>query len=331
MRQGRRPTSFAICGLLSLCLSGCSGIQSALDPAGEEAAAVYGLFCVMVIGGAIIWIMLVALLIHARRHRRAPLDERASARLVMWGGAVFPSSVLLLLLGFTFWLMPGMRPWSALAEPPGLRIEVVGEQFWWRVTYFPQGGDPVVSANEIRLPVGQRVEFTLKSNDVIHSFWIPPLGGKMDMIPGRTNRLSLLATKPGLFRGPCAEYCGTSHALMAFSVIAMKPEAFGKWLAARSAPPRNVAAPGLERFLSNGCGACHTIKGSQAAGTIGPDLSHVGSRHTLAAGILPNTEAAIARFIAKPDEIKPDVTMPAFGMLPGRDLNAIAAYLKRLQ
>lgn len=334
MRQlnAHRPGGFAVPALLSCCLAGCSGIQSALDPAGEEAATVSNLFWVMVAGGAIIWLGVVALVIYAGRLRRHPHSEQASGLLILWGGAIFPSAVLALLLGFTFWLMPGIRPWAALANTSQLRIEVVGEQFWWRVTYFPgDGGEAVTSANEIRLPVGQRVEFMLKSNDVIHSFWIPPLGGKMDMIPGRTNRLSLLATRRGIFRGPCAEYCGTSHALMAFSVVAMEPEAFSEWLSMRVRPSQNVAAPGIEAFLANGCGACHTIKGTEASGVIGPDLSHVGSRHTLGAGILPNNEATIARFIAEPDKIKPGIQMPAFGMLPQQDIGAIAAYLEGLK
>lgn len=307
-------------------------MQSALAPAGEEAASVSTLFWVMTAGGAIIWLGVVAVVIYASRARQNPHSERASSLLILWGGAIFPSAVLALLLGFTFWLMPGIRPWAAFDDASKLRIEVVGEQFWWRMTYFPgHGRDAVISANEIRLPVGQRVEFTLKSKDVIHSFWIPSLGGKMDMIPGRTNRLSLLATKPGIFRGPCAEYCGTSHALMAFSVVAMEPAAFNEWLSLRATPSENVTAAGLDAFLANGCGACHTVKGTEATGVIGPDLSHIGSRRSLGAGILPTNKATIARFIAEPDKIKPGIQMPAFGMLPQHDIDAIAVYLAGLK
>jgi cytochrome c oxidase subunit 2 len=279
-----------------------------------------------------IWIALVALLIYASRSRRHPLSDRASGHLILWGGAVLPSTVLAFLLGYALWLMPSLRPWTASTRAPGLRIEVVAEQFWWRVSYFPAGGGgAVISANEIRVPVGQRVEFTLKSNDVIHSFWIPSLGGKMDMIPGRTNRLSLMATKGGVFRGPCAEYCGISHALMAFSVVAMDQEAFRQWLSAQMAPAKAVSTGGRDAFLTNGCGACHTIKGTEAMGVVGPDLSHVGSRATLGAGILPNNAASIRRFIIEPDKIKPGVGMPAFGMLPREEIDAIAAYLARLK
>jgi len=228
--------------------------------------------------------------------------------------------------------MPGLRPLAQADDPAGMRIEVTGEQFWWRVAYHPADGDgPVLSANEIRLPVGERIEFLLKSTDVIHSFWIPSLGGKMDMIPGRVNRLSLLATKTGTYRGPCAEYCGTSHALMAFTATVMEPEAFRDWLAAKSAPSPGVGSPGRDLFLGNGCGACHRVAGTEANGAVGPDLSHVGSRATVGAGILPNDDEALRSFIAHPHLIKPGSKMPPFGMLPEQDIAGIAAWLKGLE
>ena len=193
------------------------------------------------------------------------------------------------------------------------------------------GGPPVVSANEIRLPIGQRVDFELRSADVIHSFWIPPLGGKMDMIPGRTNRLSLQATEAGTFRGPCTEFCGTSHALMAFAAIAMPRGDFDRWLAERASPSPGAAGEGAAPFLRQGCGACHRVDGTEAQGAIGPDLSHVGSRETIGAGILPNGEATLARFIADPDAVKPGALMPAYDMLPPDEIAAIAAYLRGLR
>src|SRR5690606_30788675 len=157
-RSAHRPGDLAV--VVSLCLAGCSGPQSALDPAGEEAARISTLFLVMVVGSAIIWLSVVALLIHASRARRPPRSARLSGQLILWGGAILPSAVLALLLGYALWLTPGIRPWSAFADTPRLRIEVVGEQFWWRVAYFPgDAGGAVISANEIRLPVGERVEF----------------------------------------------------------------------------------------------------------------------------------------------------------------------------
>ncbi|TKT76368.1 cytochrome c oxidase subunit II [Aquamicrobium sp. LC103] len=316
--------------ILTLPIVGCAGIQSTLEPAGEEARLVAILLWVMTGAGAVIWLGVVALLLYATGRRRKVHGERESARLILWGGAVFPAVALVLLLAYALWLMPGLRPFVQPADD-AMRIEVTGKQFWWDVIYhLPEGGS-VASANEIRLPVGERVELELKSSDVIHSFWIPALGGKMDMIPGRTNRLSLLAIKPGIFRAPCAEYCGTSHALMAFSAVAMEPDGFRQWLTERTQPSATVAEAGSALFLRHGCGACHTVAGTGAAGKVGPDLSHVGSRETIGAGILANTEENIARFIAEPDRIKPNSHMPPFDMLPEDDIRAIAAWLKGLQ
>ena len=172
-------------------LSGCSGVQSALDPAGEEAGQVADLFWVMVAGGSIIWLLVCGLMIHALRSRREPYEASSTGRLIFWGGVAFPVVTLVLLLGYALWLMPGLRPFAENGASDALRIEITGKQYWWQVVYHPAGGSPVTSANEVRLPVGVPVEITLNSADVIHSFWIPALGGKMDMIPGRTNRLSL--------------------------------------------------------------------------------------------------------------------------------------------
>ena len=313
-------------------LSGCSGIQSALDPGGEEALQVAQLFWVMVVAGGLIWLGVAGLQVYATRKRRHVIGDEVAGRLIFWGGAAIPGLLLLLLLGSALWLMPGLRPFSKSGETPKLRIEVTGEQFWWRVAYHPtDSGAPVVSANEIRLPVGERVEFLLKSTDVIHSFWIPSLGGKMDMIPGRVNRLSLMATKAGTYRGPCAEYCGTSHALMAFTAVAMEPEAFRQWLKTRSDASAGASSAGHDLFLRHGCGACHRVDGTEANGDVGPDLSHVGSRATLGAGILPNDEQALRSFIAHPHLIKPGSKMPGFDMLPEHEIAGIAAWLKGLE
>jgi cytochrome c oxidase subunit II len=311
-------------------LVSCSGVQSALDPLGEEARQIAVLFWVMLGAGVAIWLFMAGLLLYALRASRKIHSDRTASRLIFWGGAVFPAVVLLLLLGYTLWLMPSLRPF-AQAVDTALRVEVTGGQFWWRVVYHRPDGPPIISANEIRLPVGERVELSLKSADVIHSFWVPALGGKMDMIPGRTNRLSLLATKPGTFRGPCAEYCGTSHALMAFSVVVLETADFQRWLGAQGRPSDGATGEGAALFSRHGCGACHTIAGVDARGTVGPDLSHLGSRETVGAGILPNSQENIARFITEPDRIKPGSQMPPFGMLPAKDIRAIAAWLKELE
>ena len=190
-------------------------------------------------------------------------------------------------------------------------------------------------ANEIRLPLGEPVEFELDSPDVIHSFWIPSLGGKMDMIPGRRTRLVLHPTRTGTFRGACAEYCGTSHALMAFPVVVMEQAEFAQWLNQQrrpaGRPPDDLARQGEESFFLNGCSACHAIAGTDARGLVGPDLTHVGSRLTLGAGIIPNGRDGLIRWIQHTNQVKPGVRMPHFGMLPPAELNALAAYLESLQ
>ena len=304
-------------------LAGCGGPQSALDPGGVGAERIASLFWAMLTGAGVIWVLVIGATVFAGGLRSRPLGERAGLRLILWGGALIPTAVLAGLLMYGLRLMPLLREPGA-----NLHVDVEGEQFWWRVTYHAAGKAPVMSANEVRLPAGATVEFRLSATDVIHSFWIPALGGKMDMIPGRLNRLTLRPTKAGIYRGACAEFCGTSHALMAFDVVVMEPSAFVQWLENEAA---DTKASGGEQFRANGCGGCHTVRGTQAAGTIGPDLTHVAGRRSLGAGSLENTHAARVRFIAETEAVKPGVRMPSFGALPAADLGEIADYLGSLK
>jgi cytochrome c oxidase subunit 2 len=285
-------------------------------------------------GAGIIWLAVVGIAVYAIRVRPEAHSYRAAQFLIVGGGAVLPTVILGGLLAYGLALLPEfLRP----APESPVQIAVIGEQWWWRVRYLTSGGnaEAVELANEIRLPVGERVALYLESPDVIHAFWIPALGGKMDMIPGRRTRLTLEPTRTGVFRGVCAEYCGTSHALMSFSVVVLERQEFAVWLRQQHAPARvptqPLAAHGQELFLANGCGACHTVRGTPADGVVGPDLTHVGSRLSLGAGILPNDPEAFQRWVTRPDEVKPGVHMPAFGMLPSADLQALAAYLDGLQ
>jgi cytochrome c oxidase subunit 2 len=308
-----------------LLLAGCTGPQSALDPAGDGAERLATLFWVMLIGSAVLWLAVIALAVYAAKARPDRFSEAFGPALILWGGAILPTVVLTALLTYGLWLIPDLR-----GRGDGLRIHVSGEQFWWRVRYRAPNGVEADSANEIRLPVGQRVEFFLDAPDVIHSFWIPSLGGKLDMIPGRTNRLVLHPTKPGIYRGVCAEFCGASHALMAFSVVVTEADAFNRWLAdeARSAAQ---GGRGAELFLANGCGACHAVRGTDANGKIGPDLTHIGGRRTIGAGILDNTAENLARFIRETEAIKPGSRMPSYNMLSREEAAAIASYLGSLK
>ena len=209
-----------------------------------------------------------------------------------------------------------------------------GERWWWRVGYDGPDG-PVASANEIRLPAGTRAEIVLTADDVIHSFWVPALGGKTDMIPGRVNRMSLEPLEPGVYRGQCTEFCGLSHAQMAFEAVVMEPGAFADWLAAEAAPARPPASAearlGWAVFREEGCAACHTIRGTRAAGRVGPDLTHLASRESLAAGILPMTHAALMDWIARTEAHKPGVRMPPYPHIPEGRLSALASYLMGLE
>jgi cytochrome c oxidase subunit 2 len=313
-------------------LAGCGGPQSALDPAGPAAERIAGLFWWMAAGGALVWVAVVGLGVYAIRAQPAALDRRRQALLIIGGGAAVPTLVLGVLLARGLSMLPGL---VAPAPEASLRIAVTGEQWWWRIRYLPAGGEPVELANEIRLPVGEPVEFLLESADVIHSFWIPSLGGKVDMIPGRRTRLSLRATRTGVFRGVCAEYCGTAHARMAFPVVVVDRAEFSRWLAHQAKPAPTPGDPlgrrGQDLFLANGCGACHAVRGTAAEGVIGPDLTHVGGRLGLGADTLPGRRDHFRRWIARPESVKPGVLMPAFAMLPPEELDPLAAYLDGLE
>jgi cytochrome c oxidase subunit 2 len=317
----------------ALVLGGCHGPQSALDPAGRGAERIAEIFWWMTTGAGLIWLAVVGLTIYAMQTRPGE-HSRRTGLLIIGGGAVLPTVVLAGLLAYGLALIPALLPPPATSE---LQIAVSAEQWWWRVRYLTSdvNGEAVELANEVRLPVGVRVAFHLESPDVIHSFWIPALGGKLDMIPGRRNHLTLEPTRTGVFYGVCAEYCGTAHALMRFDVVVLAPEDFAVWLTRQREPARPpvqpLAAYGQELFLANGCGACHTIRGTPADGVVGPDLTHVGSRLSLGASILPNNAEAFLRWIAYTDDVKPDVHMPTFGMLPSEDVQALAAYLDGLQ
>jgi cytochrome c oxidase subunit 2 len=334
MRIGR-SFCYLTFGANALLVVACSGPQSALNPAGKEAEYIVELFWWMTAGALLIWIAVVAIAIYAALGKsRVYSRSGATKALIIGGGALLPTVILALLLAYGLSLLPQL---AAPAPEGSLRIAVSGEQWWWRVSYLEPGGDAatVELANEIHLPVGEPVEFRLESPDVIHSFWIPSLGGKIDMIPGRVTRIALTPTKTGAFRGTCAEYCGTSHALMSFYVVVEEKENFDRWLAGQQAPALKptalLATHGQTLFLANGCGACHTIRGTAANGTVGPDLTHFGSRASVGAGIVANSPDALLRWIAHTEQLKPGVLMPSFDMLPKEDLEAMTAYLQGLK
>ena len=293
--------------------------QSALAPAGPEAEALVEMAWVLFVGAGAIFVFVMALLAWSLAGRRA-VNEGA---LIVGGGIVFPTVTLAALLVYT--LVRG----EAIQAPlePALRIEVTGEQWWWRVRYLgADGRAEFETANEIRIPAGKPVLLELKSADVIHSFWVPSLAGKLDMIPGRTNRLRVLAERPGEYRGQCAEYCGGPHAFMAFFVVAQEEIDYARW----AANQRGVARGGNPQFVQH-CGNCHTVRGTAAAGTRGPDLTHVASRKTLGAALLPMNKGAVAGWIASSQHLKPGNLMPSFEHFRGEELRELAAYVESLE
>jgi cytochrome c oxidase subunit 2 len=304
--------------------------QSALATAGRDAERIADLFFVMTVGGLIVWVAVVALAVYAIRARET-YTERAANLLVIGGGVALPTVVLAALLAYGLPVLPQIL---TPAPEGSLQIDVTGKQWWWRVRYVTDKG-VVETANELRLPVGERVNLRLVSTDVIHSFWVPSIAGKMDLIPGRVTHLALEPTRTGVFRGACAEYCGTSHALMAFHVVVMERDEFDAWLDHQAqpaeAPPHAEAAHGQAAFIANGCTACHTIRGIPSTGTLAPDLTHVGSRLRIGAGTLPNEPEALVRWIAQTDTVKPGVHMPEFRALPPAELSALASDLASLK
>lgn len=284
----------------------------------------------MTIGALIVWAAVVGIAIYTIRRRQSH-TQRTADLLVIGGGVAAPAIVLGGLLAYGMPIVPAVL---AVPPPGDLSIRITGKQWWWRVEYVTPAGR-IETANVIHLPVNRRVTLELHSPDVIHSFWVPSLAGKMDMIPGRVTRLALEPTQTGIFRGACAEFCGASHALMAFTVVVTEQAAFDTWLdsqALPAPPPADAAATaGSDAFAIHGCAACHTIRGTTAAGRVGPDLTHVASRSHLAANTLLNTPDGIARWIQQAEAIKPGVHMPAFRTLGADELSALAAYLGGLR
>ena len=300
-----------------------------LHPAGPFSEPVTTLAWALLIGGAVVLLVVLAALGIAL-FGSARLKARLGGEKAIWiGGFAFPAVVLTGLLIWGLMLTSSLSATRIAGDE--MRVRIVGEMWWWRVHYLDGDGREMLrDANELHIPVGRPVLLELDAADVIHSFWVPRLGGKMDMIPGRTNRLLIQADRPGVYKGQCAEYCGGPHALMGFVVIAHAPEDFARWQASRT-PAAAAGGRGLDLFLSSGCAACHTIRGTPANGLAGPDLTHVGSRHTLGAGILPNNPGTMAGWIADSQAIKPGNRMPAYRQFDGAELRAIGDYLAALK
>ncbi len=309
-----------------------------LDPAGPFAGPIQVVAWVLFIMAAVVMVVVGVALGVALFGPRKWKQRVGGERLIWIGGLAFPVVVLtgLLIYGLTVTARVADAP-----KPGEMRVRVTGEMWWWRVAYLDEDGREILQdANEVHIPAGRPVVFELESADVIHSFWVPRLGGKTDMIPGRRNFMRLQADAPGIYGGQCAEYCGGPHALMGLVVVAHAPEDYLAWRtrqagAAQPTPGGQIMAGQITRgaqvFEQAGCAACHTIRGTDANGLAGPDLTHVGSRQTLGAGILPNNQGTMAGWIADSQGIKPGNRMPSYPVLSGQDLRAVAAYLESLK
>ena len=310
-----------------------AGIQSVFEATGKEAVQILEITWVLFIGGGLIFLAIMLLLLvslFGPPSLRAALGRRAW---VIGGGVLFPTVVLFALLVYTLMASAPLRRAQADAAT---RVEVSGELWWWRVKYLDAQGNSIMeTANEIRIPVGQPVDLLLITDNVIHSFWVPKLGGKLDLIPGHVNRQRIEASEAGIFRGQCAEYCGAQHARMALYVVAQAPEEYRAWLAAQMRAAAEPKAPTLQQgkqlFMENRCGMCHTIRGTQAEGRFGPDLTHLGSRLSIAGGTLPQNQGTVAGWIAESQRLKPGNKMPAFAQFSADELRALSAYLTSLQ
>lgn len=304
------------------------GMQSAFETVGRSAMAIEELTWVLVVLTATTFALVMAFTALAVWRRPDWLRRRST---ILIGGFAFPVVVLTGLLVYGLFIE---RTVVARDSRPRLSIDVIAEQYWWRVHYREPDGTVVASANEIRIPAGVPVELRLSTRDVIHSFWVPALAGKLDMIPGVDNRLQVEAVQPGTLRGQCAEYCGGQHAHMAFYVVVMQDAEFARWLAREREPASPPATPMHERgraLFARNCARCHAIRGTEADGMEGPDLTHVGGRLSLGAGMLPNNIGTMAGWIASAQHLKPGNRMPSFRSFSGVELLALAAYLETLR
>ena len=326
-RLTRHGLPLLTCGLV-LALAGCGGNEDTLDPHSRAEGKITQIFWV-VFGFSAFGFGVVVLLLFLGWWRRSKATlpfgggEKAATGIVVGAGVLLP--IVLLVALFVYADLFAMKATGAPAKGTAqLTIDVTGHQFWWEVSY---RGSTAVTANEIHVPVHTRVAIVTHTADVIHSFWIPELNRKMDMIPGQSSSVLIDASQPGVYAGHCSEYCGLQHAHMVVLVIAQPRAAFDRWLAQQATPA--TAAPAA-LFVQKGCGDCHQIRGTQAHGRVGPDLTHFASRTTLGAVRLTNTPANVAEWVRDPQGVKPGNKMPNLALSHG-DVTALTRYLETLR
>jgi cytochrome c oxidase subunit 2 len=278
----------------------------------------------------LVLLFLLAALLRRSRNEEASGDRGISKLLAAWTGLI---AVGLFTLTIASYLTD--RALAHEAPEPQVSVLVTAHQWWWNIDYVSGApSEHIRTANELHVPVNSQVYVQLASRDVIHSFWVPNLNGKRDLIPGRTTQISLQPESIGVYRGVCAEFCGVQHAKMQFELIVDSPQEYAAWrqrqLSTAAAPSNELSARGMQIFMSGACSLCHAIAGTDASATTGPDLTHVGSRRMIASGTLPNTDANMRAWLENPQRIKPGSQMPVVSLSP-QDLDALVAYMRVLQ
>lgn len=331
-------------GALQLLLSGCSiqSYQSTFSSAAEQVHQFNILFVIFFAVCALMYVLVILFLVGAivRRRRAEALvvesgrhhesDPLMRTGLIAWGSLIAVGLVGLATASFF-----ADRSMALAAQHQRLSVTVTGNQWWWEINY--NSSDPsktLRAANELHVPVGVPTHIVLRSNDVIHSLWIPSLAGKEDLIPGRDTELTITPAKTGLYRAQCAEFCGAQHAKMALVVQVDSQADFVKWwehqLQPAPVPATPLAVAGYNYFKTRECALCHAVAGTPAGGTVGPDLTHLASRRTIAAGALPMSRGNLYGWVANPQTIKPGTKMPAVGLEPN-ELHSVVAYLETLK
>ena len=330
----------AACTLL---LCGCGSMSWMSDTRGPDSDQIATLAWVASIGIALIVLTVWAILAYliARRTRgtlaeHMPHTTKTGMGWIYTWGLAIPGVLLLAALIASISVMFSANEHSHMHSHEAAEITITGHQWWWEVRYngkTPE--DTFDTANEIHIPVGRPVMIALRSADVIHSFWIPKLHGKVDLVPAGHNSIVLQADAPGRYEGQCSEFCGAEHALMRLVVVAEPEAQYEAWKFAQHKPSiiptREPEVHGLEVFEKRACGVCHTIRGTQSVGHVGPDLTHIGSRQMIGANSYPNDRAHLQAWITRPHSLKPQVLMPNLSQMTGEDINALAVYLRSLQ
>lgn len=327
--------------ILCLVLAGCEGKASIFAPKGPGAGSLAGVGLFVTVLFSLVTLVMLGLLVFVAVRRKgtlaehAPYDAGGGQPVILIGGFTLPAIILAVVFIVGLVKMDDF-PLDGHMQGAKPEIRVIGRQWWWEVQYL--GESPhfrLTTANEIHVPVGRPIEIELLSHDVIHAFWVPELHGKVDLVPGFSNRLRIQVDEPGVYEGRCAEFCGAQHANMRILLVAENPDHFESWLRRQRRPAQipedELAMEGMKLFETRACGLCHTVRGTRALGTVGPDLTHLASRRRIGANSLPNQHAYLAAWATRAQSLKPEVKMPNVSDFTGQELRAIAQFLNQLE